>query len=92
MGSISMDPSELAAAGSSLRSVAAAFAGGVTQISLGHVAGPQATAAQLPDFAYRWTRWIGEVEEVITDLATGLAAAGAYYEQRERDIAAWTRP
>lgn len=91
MGSISIDPAELAAAGASLRSVAASFDGS-GHLSIGHVGGPAAVAAELPDFTGRWTRWIAELEDVIADLGDGLSAASVYYEQRERDIAGWTRP
>ncbi len=91
MGPISVDPAELAAAGASLRSVAASFDGS-GHVSIGHVGGPVAVAAELPDFAGRWTRWISELETVIADLGAGLGAASAYYEQRERDMANWARP
>ena len=92
MGSISIDPSELADAGSALASIAGVFEGGGGRLSLGPVAGPSAVASALPDLSARWARWIVELEEVIADLGGGLSAAAHYYEQRERDIAAWVQP
>lgn len=91
MGPISIDPGELAAAGASLRSVAASFDGS-RHLSIGPVGGPPVVAAELPGFTGRWTGWISELEAVIADLGDGLSAASAYYEQRELDIANWSRP